>query len=120
MGTGYAYTTARRQEDSSTPAIEELKLSNAKGPHFADPLEGWGEVLMAKNQSHLALPKFAEAEKYAPSWGRLRTSNGAKALELCGQARRVPTRSIQKASTGDLTAADESRAELTAKVSGRG
>jgi Tfp pilus assembly protein PilF len=26
---------------------------------------------MAKNQSHLALAKFKEAEKYAPNWGRL-------------------------------------------------
>jgi hypothetical protein len=26
---------------------------------------------MAKNQSHLALAKFAEAEKYVPNWGRL-------------------------------------------------
>jgi hypothetical protein len=32
-----------------------------KGPHFADALEGWGEALMAKRQSHLALAKFARA-----------------------------------------------------------
>ena len=37
--------------------------TNQKGPHFADPLEGWGEALFAKNQSHLALAQFAEAEK---------------------------------------------------------
>src|SRR5439155_6738354 len=34
-------------------AIEKFKQANEKGPHFADPLEGWGEALMAKNQSHL-------------------------------------------------------------------
>src|SRR5579863_7765885 len=49
----------------------DLVLCAAAGPHFADLLEGWGEALMAKNQSHLALAKFAEAEKYAPNWGRL-------------------------------------------------
>jgi len=27
---------------------------------------------LAVNQSYLALAKFAEAEKYAPNWGRLR------------------------------------------------
>ena len=32
-------------------AIEKFKLANQKGPHFADPLEGWGEALMAKNHS---------------------------------------------------------------------
>jgi len=52
-------------------AIAQFTLANQKGPHFADPLEGWGEALMAKNQSHLALEKFAEAEKYAPNWDRL-------------------------------------------------
>ena len=48
-------------------AIAKLKITNQKGPHFADPLEGWGEALMAKNQSHLALAKFEEADKYAPN-----------------------------------------------------
>jgi tetratricopeptide (TPR) repeat protein len=52
------------------PAAAAL-LANQIGPHFADPLKGWGEALMAKSQSHLALAKFAEAEKYAPNWGRL-------------------------------------------------
>src|SRR5581483_11903949 len=52
-------------------AIAKFKLANQKSPHFADPIEMWGEALMAKNQSHLALGKFAEAEKYAPNWRRL-------------------------------------------------
>src|SRR6185295_8796656 len=33
--------------------IEKFKLSSEKGPHYADALQGWGEALMAKNQSHL-------------------------------------------------------------------
>jgi len=52
-------------------AIAKFTVANKKGPHFADPLEGWGEALMAKSQSHLALAKFEEAENYAPNWGRL-------------------------------------------------
>src|SRR3569833_3896049 len=36
-------------------AIEQFKLANQKGPHFADAAEGWGEALMAKNQSLLVL-----------------------------------------------------------------
>jgi Flp pilus assembly protein TadD len=31
----------------------------------------WGEALIRKNRSDLALAKFAEAAKYAPNWGRL-------------------------------------------------
>ena len=65
-------------------AIAKFTIANQKGPHFADPLEGWGEALMAKNQSHLALAKFAEAEKYAPNWGRLHLKWG-EALVYAGK-----------------------------------
>jgi hypothetical protein len=30
----------------------------------------WGEALMLKNCSDLALAKFEDANKYAPNWGR--------------------------------------------------
>ena len=39
---------------------------------------------MAKNQSHLALAKFAEADKYAPNWGRLHLKWG-EALAYAGK-----------------------------------
>jgi tetratricopeptide (TPR) repeat protein len=65
-------------------AIEKFKLANQKAPHFSDPLEGWGEALMATNQSHKALEKFAEAEKYAPNWGRLHLKWG-EALVYAGR-----------------------------------
>jgi len=39
---------------------------------------------MVKNQSHLALAKFAEAEKYAPDWGRLHLKWG-EALAYAGK-----------------------------------
>ena len=39
---------------------------------------------MAKNQSHRALAKFAEAEKYAPNWGRLHLKWG-EALVYSGK-----------------------------------
>jgi len=65
-------------------AIAQFTIANEKGPHFADPLEGWGEALMANNKSHLALAKFAEAEKYAPNWGRLHLKWG-EALVWAGR-----------------------------------
>ena len=39
---------------------------------------------MAKNQSHLALAMFAEADKYAPNWGRLHLKWG-EALGFAGK-----------------------------------
>jgi tetratricopeptide (TPR) repeat protein len=61
-------------------AIANFNLANQKGPHFADPLEMWGEALIAKNRSDLALAKFAEAAKYAPNWGRLHLKWGEALL----------------------------------------
>jgi len=87
-------------------AIEKFKLSNAKGPHFADPLEGWGEALMAKNQSHLALAKFAEAEKYAPNWGRMHLKWG-EALVYAGKKDEAKKEFVHAAQL-DLTPSEKS------------
>jgi predicted negative regulator of RcsB-dependent stress response len=52
-------------------AMAKFASAHDKGPHFADPLEMWGEALIATNRSDLALAKFAAADKDAPDWGRL-------------------------------------------------
>jgi hypothetical protein len=96
---------ARGQPDA---AIEKFKLSNAKGPHFADPLEGWGEALMAKNHSDQAIIKFAEAEKYSPNWGRLHLKWG-EALVYAGKKDEAKVQFV-RAGQLDLTATD--KAEL--------
>jgi tetratricopeptide (TPR) repeat protein len=90
-------------------AIAQFKLSNAKGPHFADPLEGWGEALMAKSQSHLALAKFADANKYAPNWGRLHLKWG-EALVYAGKRDEAKPQ-FARAAALDLTTSE--KAELT-------
>ena len=61
-------------------AIAKFTIANQKGPHFADPLEMWGEALMLKNRSDQALAKFEEANKYAPNWGRLHLKWGEALL----------------------------------------
>jgi tetratricopeptide (TPR) repeat protein len=61
----------RAEKGDRDGAIAKFEQAHAKGPHFADPLEVWGEILIAKNRSDLALAKFEEAGKYAPNWGRL-------------------------------------------------
>ena len=96
---------ARGQPDA---AIAQFKLRQPEGPHFADPLEGWGEALMAKNRSHLALAKFAEANKYAPNWGRLHLKWG-EALLYSGKPDEARAQFVRAAQL-DLAAAD--RGEL--------
>jgi len=98
----------------SDNAIEKFKLSNAEGPHFADPLEGWGEALMAKNQSHFALAKFAEAEKYAPNWGRLHLKWG-EALVYAGRKDEAKAQFVRAAQL-DLTPSE--KAELARMMRG--
>jgi len=75
-------------------------------------LEGWGEALMAKNQSHLAVAKFAEADKYATNWGRLHLKWG-EALVYAGKKDEAKAQ-FARAAQLDLTPTD--RAEL-ARVS---
>jgi Flp pilus assembly protein TadD len=72
----------------------------------------WGEALMAKNRSDLALAKFTEAEKYAPNWGRLHLK-WAEALGYAGRKNEARAQ-YQKASTLDLNVADQ--AELARQI----
>jgi predicted negative regulator of RcsB-dependent stress response len=96
------------QKGDPDGAIAQFTIATRKGPHFADPLEGWGEALMAKNQSHLALAKFAEAEKYAPKWGRLHLKWG-EALVYTGKKDEAKAQYVRAAQLG-LTPAE--KAEL--------
>jgi Tfp pilus assembly protein PilF len=61
---------------------------------------------MAKNQSHLALAKFAEAEKYAPHWGRLHLKWG-EALAYAGKPDEAKAQ-LARAAALDLTPSEKS------------
>jgi len=69
-------------------AIAKFTIANQKVPKFADPLEGWGEALIAKKLPEQALAKFEEADKYAPN-GEGCISNGARRFPAPG-ARTTP------------------------------
>jgi tetratricopeptide (TPR) repeat protein len=99
------------REGKFDAAIAKFAIANQKGPHFADPLEMWGEALIAKNRSDLALAKFEEANKYAPHWGRLHLK-WAEALWWSGE-RDEARKQLAIATTLDLT--QEEKSEL-AKV----
>jgi tetratricopeptide (TPR) repeat protein len=65
-------------------AIAKARQAHAISPHFADPLELWGEALMGKHDYAGAIAKFAEADKHAPRWGRNHLRWG-EALMLSGR-----------------------------------
>ena len=93
-------------------AIAKFAEANQKGPHFADPLEMWGEALMLKRRSDLALAKFEEANKYPPNWGRLLLKWGEA---LLWSGRRDDAKN-QLAVASDLDLTPSQKSEL-AKVS---
>ena len=87
-------------------AIAKFASAHKKGPHFADPLEMWGEALIAKNRSDLALVKFAEANEDAPNWGRLHLKWG-EALYWSGDKDGAEKQFVLAAKL-DLNAAEKS------------
>jgi tetratricopeptide (TPR) repeat protein len=67
-------------------AAREFELAHEKGPHFADPLKGWGDVLAKQGhwkQGHWkqALAKYDQALRYAPSWAALKQARDAAAKQ---------------------------------------
>ncbi len=62
-----------------TEAVRELALAHDKGPHFADPLKAWGDVLVEQGQRRAALAKYDEALRDAPNWAALKQAREAAA-----------------------------------------
>ena len=62
-------------------AAAKLKDANQKGPHWADPLKAWGDVLAKQAHWREALVKYDQALKYAPDWAALKEARGAAAKQ---------------------------------------
>ncbi len=60
-------------------AARQLSLAHEKGPHFADALKAWGDVLAKQGHLDRALEKYNEGLRYAPSWTALRQARDAVA-----------------------------------------
>jgi tetratricopeptide (TPR) repeat protein len=58
-------------------AVAKLKEANRKGPHWADPLKAWGDVLAKRGHAKEALVKYDEALRYAPNWAALKEARAA-------------------------------------------
>ena len=65
---GIVATVSHELMESATDgAIAKLQAANQRGPHWADPLKAWGDVLEKQGLPQEALAKYDEALKYAPS-----------------------------------------------------
>jgi tetratricopeptide (TPR) repeat protein len=62
-------------------ATKQLALAQEKGPHFADPLKTWADVLVKQGRPGEALAKYDEALKYAPNWKELKEARDAVAKQ---------------------------------------
>jgi hypothetical protein len=58
-----------------------LKDANQKGPHWADPLKAWGDVLVKQGKTKGSLVKYDDALKYAPNWKQLKEAREAVAKQ---------------------------------------
>jgi len=52
-------------------AIAKFAVAHEKGPHWADPLERWGDALDAQGKLEDAVQRYRQAAVDAPDWGRL-------------------------------------------------
>jgi tetratricopeptide (TPR) repeat protein len=62
-------------------AIEKLAAAHERGPHWADPLKAWGDVLANQGKTKDALAKYDEALQYAPNWKQLKEAREALAKQ---------------------------------------
>jgi predicted negative regulator of RcsB-dependent stress response len=62
-------------------AAKKLQGANLKGPHWADPLKAWGDVLAKHGHTKEALAKYGQALTYAPKWQQLQEARAAAAKQ---------------------------------------
>ncbi len=73
----YSYGITLLAHGDVNGAAEQFKLANLNGPHWADPLKAWGDVLMKQGHPSDALDKYDDALKYAPNWTQLKDARAA-------------------------------------------
>ncbi len=81
----FAYTEwgqMRLAKGDIAGAVAVFQTAHEKGPHFADPLKGWGEGLARQGRWSEAQARFDEALKYAPAWKELHEAHEAAAAHL--------------------------------------
>jgi tetratricopeptide (TPR) repeat protein len=77
----YSWGVALAKHGDMEGAVVKLGLANQKGPHWADPLKAWGDILVKQVKTREALAKYEEALKYAPNWKQLQDAREALAKQ---------------------------------------
>jgi tetratricopeptide (TPR) repeat protein len=77
----YSWGVALARHGDLVGAETNLMDANKRGPHWADPLKAWGDVLLQQGNRKKALAKYDEALKYAPNWKQLRQAREAAAKQ---------------------------------------
>jgi tetratricopeptide (TPR) repeat protein len=77
----YSWGIALAKHGDLDGAAAKLKDANQKGPHWADPLKAWADVLATREHKREALGKYDEALKYAPNWAALKDARQAAAKQ---------------------------------------
>jgi tetratricopeptide (TPR) repeat protein len=67
----YSWGVALARHGDLDAAAAKLKAANERGPHWADPLKVWGDVLLKQHRTKEALAKYNAALRYAPNWKQL-------------------------------------------------
>jgi tetratricopeptide (TPR) repeat protein len=73
----YSWGLALARHGDPAAAAAKFKDANLKGPHWADPLKAWGDVLVGQGKVKDALGKYDAALKYAPDWKQLKQARDA-------------------------------------------
>jgi hypothetical protein len=75
----YSWGVALTKHGDLAGAAEKLQLANQKGPHWADPLKVWGDVLLKQGKTQEAIAKYDEALLYAPKWQQCKEARATAA-----------------------------------------
>jgi tetratricopeptide (TPR) repeat protein len=67
----YSLGLALARHGDLAGALDNLKAAIQRGPHWADPLKAWGDILGAQGRWDEALAKYRQALAYAPNWVEL-------------------------------------------------
>jgi tetratricopeptide (TPR) repeat protein len=77
----YSWGLALAKHKDLKGAAEQFQLAHAKGPHWADPLKAWGDVLVLQGKTSEALAKYDEALNYATNWKQLKEAREVTAKQ---------------------------------------
>jgi predicted negative regulator of RcsB-dependent stress response len=62
---------------SAARTVAKFKQATQRGPHWADPLKAWGDVLVTQGNTREAVAMYDEALKFTPNWKQLKEAREA-------------------------------------------